>query len=534
LTITNSPDSPPPPRRGGRRRAGRLAILAGAALSAVALGVSAAPAVAHAQDRQAPAPTQLGPLVKHTGSGPTGYTVTFRYYDPTATSVQIKGEWYFSSPSETTTSTSQGLLPSQWQPGDFPMPDPNQPAANWPVIAMTEDAATGVWSYTTPLPSGTFSYGFFVNCASATQTGCTEVSDPANPPWNDVNGVSTGSVEPLSQVYVPSDPRFGTTDFSWQAPSLLKGHMADVSYPDPDSTSPVGSHPLAVYTPPGYNPNRKVAYPTLYLSHGAGGNEVDWSTQGDAVNILDNMILAGRIQPMVVVMTDFNGLSGGVAGYSSDVINNVIPYVEAHYNVSTNADDRAFAGLSAGGQRANDLLFNHTSEFGYYSVMSNAGGTPATISTTQATAIQSLLGLQLGVGNFDPLLPNTQNEEAKLTAAGDSYTNDMLNGGHEWYVWRVLLHDFLSGIVFKATNTSVTVSHGVAVATVHAGTTEPIGPLGTVQFYVNGAKAGFPAIAFGGKALAILPGLKAGQTVTAVYSGDNYYNSSTSSAVTAG
>ncbi len=29
-------------------------------------------------------------------TAPTKYTVTFRYYDPTATTVQVRGEWFFS------------------------------------------------------------------------------------------------------------------------------------------------------------------------------------------------------------------------------------------------------------------------------------------------------------------------------------------------------------------------------------------------------------------------------------------------------
>jgi hypothetical protein len=73
-----------------------------------------------------------------------------------------------------------GLPPTQWSPGDFPIAFPNQgPAPNWPVAQMTPDHATGVWSYSTPLPSGTFTYGFYVNCASPppTLTGCTELSD---------------------------------------------------------------------------------------------------------------------------------------------------------------------------------------------------------------------------------------------------------------------------------------------------------------------------------------------------------------------
>src|SRR5215471_20275810 len=188
-----------------------IACLAAASLAAAPLTSAQAVTTPHGQHALS------SPEVRHTGSAPTGYEVTFRYYDPTATTVQIRGEWFFSGAAGTTTTSSQGLLPGQWQPGDFPIAFPNQgPAPNWPVAQMTLDKATGVWSYATPLPSGTFTYGFYVNCASPAPglAGCTELSDPSNPPWN-----TSGSVEPDSQVYVPSDPRFGTLDLSWQAPN---------------------------------------------------------------------------------------------------------------------------------------------------------------------------------------------------------------------------------------------------------------------------------------------------------------------------
>ena len=222
-------------------------------------------------------------------------------------------------------------------PGDFPIANPNAGAApNWPVVNMTFNKLTGVWSYTTPLPSGTFTYGFYVNCTAAAPglSGCTELSDPSNPPWNQVGSTITGSAEPDSEVYVPSDAKFGTADLSWEKPHPNEGQLQDVSYPDPDSTAPAGSHPLAVFLPQGYNPNRALPYPTLYISHGAGGNEVDWSTQGAANSIVDNLLSAGRIQPMVVVMTDFNGLTcpdttSSVACYAEDINNNVVPYVQS-------------------------------------------------------------------------------------------------------------------------------------------------------------------------------------------------------------
>lgn len=177
--------------------------------------------------------SELGPVVHHTGKSPTGYTVTFRYRDPTAKIVQIEGEWYFSSPESTSVESSEGRSASQWEQGDIAInPDAPQDIlaglkSTWPDAAMTKDAG-GVWSYTTPLPSGVYSYGFVVNCTHSdltpaqqanpetpsTYTGCPEIADPSNPPWNEHKGVTHGSTVTYSQIYVPSDPAFHTNDYS--------------------------------------------------------------------------------------------------------------------------------------------------------------------------------------------------------------------------------------------------------------------------------------------------------------------------------
>ena len=133
-------------------------LVAAAGLAAAGLAASPLTSVAAptALTARAGHHAVVSPQVTPKGTAPTGYEVTFRHYDPTATTVQVRGEWFFSSPADTTTTSSQGVLPSQWQPGDFPIANPKQgPAPNWPVEQMTLDKATGVWSYTTPLPSGT-------------------------------------------------------------------------------------------------------------------------------------------------------------------------------------------------------------------------------------------------------------------------------------------------------------------------------------------------------------------------------------------
>ncbi len=486
----------------------------------------------------------VSPEVVHTGTGPTGYEVTFRYYDPTATKVYIRGEWFFSVAASTTITSSAGLLPSQWIPGAFPIAYPNNgAAANWPIITMTLDSTTGVWSYTTPMPSGTYTYGFYRDCPNPYPSlrDCSEFADPSNPPWN-----TSGAVEPTSQVYVPSDPAFMTPDMSWQAPNPVHGTLFDVTYPSPQSTNPVGSHYLAVYLPPGYDPNRSVPYPTLYLSHGGGGNEIDWSTQGVANRIIDNLIAAGKVQPMVIAMTNFNGLPGGNAGYSTDVISNVIPYVEANYNVSHNANDRAFAGLSAGGSRANYILFNATTTFGYIGSWSiGSGGAPVITSTLwQNPDLKTRLGLHIGGGIFDRItIPGIDTYEANFAANGIPFVDDRMDAGHEWYTWRQLLYDFATTMAFRHTTTSLSQvaapgssagRHVIFVtATVKADTTEPARLTGKVQFYLDGQQLD-PAMPLlpDGTAKQALPQLSAGpHTVTAVYSGDNFYNTSTSASL---
>jgi enterochelin esterase-like enzyme len=473
----------------------------------------------------------LAPTVTHTGKGPTGYSVTFHFYDPSADRVQIKGEWSFSGPADTSATSSAGRLPAQWQPGDFPITHPNTAAADWPVADMKENKKTGVWSWTSPMPSGTFTYNFFRDCATADGTGCASLSDPANAPWN-----TTGSVEPTSQVYVPADTSFGTVDYSWQAPmaAAKQGRLVDVSYPTTLSTAPAGSHPLAIYTPPGYNPSRKTPYPTLYLSHGGGGQEIDWSTQGAANSIFDHLINSGKIQPTVVVMTDFNDITGGTPGYSTELLQNVVPYVQAHLNVSADADDRAFAGLSAGAARANDLLFNHTASFGYYGVWS--GGVTTRPTADQAATMAGLGGIQLGVGNQDPIAhDSTVAEEGNLPAAGVPVAVDNINGGHEWYVWRIELKDFATGTLFRGTTTTAALTRSgrntVATATVTTRNTTGAKPTGSVRFYLDGRLdnkhlVGEAQLNNAGKAKAGV-GNVTGHTVVARYVGDSAHNAST-------
>ena len=211
------------------------------------------------------------PEVTHTGKAPTGYTVTFRYANPTAKKVQIKGEWYFARPSELPQLAAtpdhpviegQALMPTEWRPGDFPLQKPNTTGPNFPVADMTKDN-DGVWTYTIPLPSGTFTYAFMVDCPAPTpapapgaaaapgggrgQAQCRPISDPNNKPWNEKNGDTLGTVTNNSQVFVPSDPEFNTINYWWQGPAKVKGNLAHVTYPSPGHVTPANEAAMSVF-----------------------------------------------------------------------------------------------------------------------------------------------------------------------------------------------------------------------------------------------------------------------------------------------
>jgi enterochelin esterase-like enzyme len=528
----------------------RLSALVGA-LVITAL----APATAGAQT----APV-VPPIVTHSGTAPTGYEVTFRYYSPTATAVSIKGGWSFSNPSKAADDPQNlnPIAPADWKPGDFQLQSPNQPSENWPVARMSKDDATGIWSYTVPLPSGWTEYQFYPNCAATppSTTGCTAVTDPANAP---ITGCATAgcttSTYPLSSVYVPSDSKFGTDDLSWQtdAPEGQRGKIENINYLDPLATS--GRKNMVVYTPPGYNPNRAEPYPVYVLTHGGGENELAWINRGRAAQILDQEINSGRIQPVVVTMPSTGGLAaapaGAITAYANDVAKTILPYMEANYNVAKAAAGRAFSGTSANGSSANNFMFgsiangftvNDAGRFGYYSPMSPAAQAPPitvsgqgaapTAAAYQKPEIKGILGIDVAIGSYDlggnaPML-TAITERQGLQNAGVPFRWYSVPGGHTWTFWRLALRDFLEHTAFRATSTSITAGAGTLTATVSPASPQPAKPSGTVQFIAGGKLLGAPVPLVNGVATLAAPDTAGGTTVSAVYAGDSLYNVSTS------
>src|SRR5205814_1573008 len=132
---------------------------------------------------------------------------------------------------------------------------------------------------------------------------------------------------------------------------------------------------LRVYAPPGYDRNSR-RYPVLYLLHGSGDNDATWTAFGRAHWILDNLIAAGKAKPMIVVMTDghayspqFTGMpstnmiSRNITDFERDLLDDVLPLVEANYRVRNYAAGRGIAGRSMGGGQSLRIGLNHLALF---------------------------------------------------------------------------------------------------------------------------------------------------------------------------
>jgi len=89
------------------------------------------------------------------------------------------------------------------------------------------------------------------------------------------------------------DPPAG---FNVKRDNIPHGELTAVQY---DSKTLGTRRQIRVYTPPGYSANRK--YPVLFLLHGMGWNDLEWTDQRHADIVIDNLLADGKIQPMVIV-----------------------------------------------------------------------------------------------------------------------------------------------------------------------------------------------------------------------------------------
>ena len=211
---------------------------------------------------------------------------------------------------------------------------------------------------------------------------------------------------------------------------------------------------MHIYTPPLYD-RSDTDYPVLYLLHGGGDEDSGWSTIGRAGFIIDNLLAAGSATPMLVVMPNGSLPPGG--DFTSELLNDVIPFVEANYRVRGETESRAIAGLSMGGMQTTGVFAEQPDRFGYVAIWS-AGlfNQPAEEfesrnadllgSADQVNRNVSLLSIVVGEDDF--ARPGSEALAELFAEHGIGYEFDLTGGGHTWLNWRSYLRD-LAPRLFK-------------------------------------------------------------------------------------
>jgi enterochelin esterase family protein len=246
---------------------------------------------------------------------------------------------------------------------------------------------------------------------------------------------------------------------------------------------------MHVYTPPGYE-RSGVKYPVLYLINGGRHDDTEWSAELYAGFILDNLLAAYKIKPMIVVMPNGDSVPpnpnrGGVDvdssegrakrtmnatktrdGFVSDLFTAVIPYVDSTYRVQGSRESRAIAGASLGGSEALWAGTPNVDKFAWIGIFgmglqvgSNAepgpvsgaaSASPADFVKMHATFFadskrtNKLVRLfWIGVGKDDRTVVDGPKRLADTLTAHDIHNEYReFEGGHGGATWQLCLQDF--------------------------------------------------------------------------------------------
>jgi enterochelin esterase family protein len=304
----------------------------------------------------------------------------------------------------------------------------------WPggKTALVKDT-NGVWSATVgPIEPGVWEYSFNVDGVG--------MIDPGN-----------AAIKPMREprtsiLHLPGEPP-RLHDFQEVPHGVVRFHTY--------RSKPLDRlRQFAVYTPPGYDQQTDAKFPTLYLQHGSGDNQATWTVHGKAHWILDNLLAQGRAKPMIVVMMDGHAATdtsreardSNTTLFARDLLEEVMPFIEANYRVLPGASNRGLVGLSMGGGQSLTIGLNHPDRFAWVGGFSASAPSRAAVATAlaQADATNDRLKLLwIACGKDDFLLQRNEEFIALLKQQNVRHEWHLTAGDHSWPIWRGYLGEFL-------------------------------------------------------------------------------------------
>ena len=354
-------------------------------------------------------------------------TVTFRLLAPDAKEVKVTGDF----------------LPTEkvrTDVGEFDMPG----------SATLTKGENGMWEFTTtsPLSPELYGYSFIVDGFWTVDPGNVFV----------IRDIST-----LTNVFLIE----GDQADLYKVADVPHGTVSKVWYDSPQLGM---KRRLTVYTPAGYETSGK-RYPVLYLLHGMGGDENAWSELGRATQILDNLIAAGKAEPMIVVMPNGNAAMEAAPGESSlgftqptpnlpktmdgsyeSSFPEIVDFIDSNYRTKRDKGSRAIAGLSMGGYHSLHISKEYPDMYDYVGLFSAAIFPNKGVKSPIYDDMEGKLAVQfakspklywIAIGDKDFLYESNKEYRKLLDNKGFKYVYRESPDGHIWKNWRIYLSEFL-------------------------------------------------------------------------------------------
>jgi enterochelin esterase-like enzyme len=268
------------------------------------------------------------------------------------------------------------------------------------------------------------------------------ILDPENK-YQQLSGVGGGS--PNSELRMPEwkpDP------VTRADPSVPTGTLKE----DILFTSKVMGYQLtySLYVPHSFN-DKEHTYPVLYVTD---GYEYLHPQMGSMKTILDNLIAAGKICPIIVVFVDNRDPINRSSNrrmqelalndkYLQFFTTELIPRIEENLNLKTTATSRGILGTSMGGLTAAYFAFSRPDVFGLAGIQSPAFWFRPEIYTVCENAEAPSVKVYLTTGLIHDTREGVEKMKNILEKNTCTFKYKEVNQGHSWGQWKDLIDDVL-------------------------------------------------------------------------------------------
>jgi enterochelin esterase-like enzyme len=233
--------------------------------------------------------------------------------------------------------------------------------------------------------------------------------------------------------------------------------MPDYEFPEeivPNDTIPHGvievhhfesrvmnnSRNIHVYTPAGYEEGG--SYHTIFVQDGG-----EYISLGSMVDVLDNLIQAGTIPPVIAVFidpVDRNFEYWANPDYERVVVDEILPFVRGRYGIAREPEKTAIMGASLGGAISLFISADRPEIFGKCGSQSGAFGLDGGKLYDKMEKLPTQpVDFYLDTGVIGDLDADNIRMKDILEMKGYNLMYQEFNEGHSWGNWRAHLDDML-------------------------------------------------------------------------------------------